>query len=114
MSSSISATKRARRSPKRSGSNGRQIGLGPVSIACGHFALLAARQGDFCRAARLEGYAQRALRDVGVQRETTERSVNDALMPLLHDALSPEKLNALLADGAAFDQDAAVTEALAL
>jgi predicted ATPase/class 3 adenylate cyclase len=82
--------------------------------AIGHLAHLAAETGDPARAARLLGYSDTVYRKIGDVRELTEQRGYDRALELIRAALSDDRIRALMAEGAAMEQDAAVAEAMAI
>jgi predicted ATPase/class 3 adenylate cyclase len=83
-----------------------------VGIGIEHIALGCALQGEFERAARLEGFANRFMVAVGFEREYTEATTRERLMSLLRERFSAAELENLLAEGAALGEDAAFEEAM--
>ncbi len=84
-----------------------------VVLTLEHLALACALKGDFERAARLEGYADNALRAIGAERERTETITHERLAVLLKEHFSAVELRALLAAGAALMPGEAIAEGLA-
>jgi hypothetical protein len=78
----------------------------------GDIALAYALRGDLTRAANLEGFVGVAFRRHGFAREFTETTTYDRLMALLGDWLAPDRIEGLLADGAARTPQAAIALAL--
>lgn len=85
-----------------------------VAIALQHLAQVAARQGDTETAARLVGYADAAYASERHDRHPTEKHEYERIVAILRNAYAPSRLNALLTDGRALSQDAAVKLALAI
>ena len=83
-----------------------------VSIAIEHLALVSALRGDLERAARLGGFATRALEDQGYVREFTERHSFDRLAALLAAGLAPDDVARLRAEGEALKPEDAIALAL--
>jgi len=83
-----------------------------VAIGIEHVALVYALDDKFECAARLEGFARRAMEAVGFVREYTEIGTYDRLMSLLRARFSETGLATLLAEGAALTEDQAFAEAL--
>ena len=85
-----------------------------VMIALGieHLALVSALGGDLLRAARTEGYVDALLRRKGAEREPTETTTYNRLMAQLGEALAPDELERLLAEGAALTPESAIALAL--
>ncbi len=82
--------------------------------AIGHLAYLAAETGDPIRAARLLGYSDAVYRKIGDVRELTEQRGYDRALELIRAALPEHQICALMVEGAAMEQDAAVAEAMAI
>ncbi|MDQ6826540.1 MAG: hypothetical protein M3Z14_04980, partial [Candidatus Eremiobacteraeota bacterium] len=83
-----------------------------VPVTLEHLALACGLDGDFMRAARLEGYVENGLRTVGYEREYTEMVTQERLIALLREHFSASELDALFAAGAALTPDEAIAEAL--
>jgi predicted ATPase len=83
-----------------------------IAIALQHFALLMALSGQPQKAARLLGYVEVQLNELGITRETTEKWCYEKLMAALREHLSEAEITKLAADGAAWSEDQAVEEAL--
>jgi predicted ATPase/class 3 adenylate cyclase len=83
-----------------------------IASSLEHIALICALGGDLERAARLEAYADAALRRHGLEREHTETATHDRLTGLLHAGLSPEELRRSSAAGEALRPEAAIALAL--
>jgi predicted ATPase len=86
----------------------------PVAWAIGHLARLAAETGDPERAARLLGYADEAYRVTASARESTEQSGYDRTLERIRITLPPERVTALMAEGAALEDAVAVSHARAV
>jgi predicted ATPase/class 3 adenylate cyclase len=84
-----------------------------VAVAIGHIANLAAETGDRERAARLLGYADAVYERNGNAREPTEKRGYDRALEIIRATLSEDRVRALMAEGAAMEQEAAVSEAMA-
>ncbi len=82
--------------------------------AIGHFAHLAAETGDPVRAARLLGYSDAVYVRIGDVREPTEQRGYDRALERIRTTLAEDRIRALMAEGAAMEQDAAVAEAMAI
>ncbi len=82
-----------------------------AAIAIEHVALIAALGGRTHAAARLEGYADARLRTAGCEREFTEITTYDRLLPILRERLTPAELEALFDEGAAWTADEAIAGA---
>jgi len=83
-----------------------------IAIALQHFALIMALQGQLQSAARLLGYADVRLKELGVTREPTEKWGYDKLIAALHEGLGEAEIEKLAAEGAGWSEDQAVEEAL--
>jgi ATP/maltotriose-dependent transcriptional regulator MalT len=83
-----------------------------IASSLEHIALIGALGGDLERAARLEAYADAALRRHGLEREHTETATHDRLTGLLRAGLSPEELRRSSAAGEALQPEAAIALAL--
>jgi len=82
-----------------------------VACTLQHFALLGVlRQAH--NAARLMGYVNLLHKELGLERESTERWANEKLMAALREQLSEAETEKLAAEGAAWSEDQAVEEAL--
>ncbi|HZV77524.1 MAG TPA: adenylate/guanylate cyclase domain-containing protein [Candidatus Babeliales bacterium] len=79
-----------------------------------HLALLAVLGGDAQRCGRLLGYAEAQFTALGVQRGGPEQWGYDKLMAPLRETLSADEIARLAAEGAAWSEDQAVAEALAV
>jgi len=79
-----------------------------------HHALLAALRKDEERAALLLGYTQAQYRIAGRGRQTTETLGYERLLKLLQERFTSEELEKLFASGAALEEGAAVSLALAV
>jgi predicted ATPase/DNA-binding XRE family transcriptional regulator len=84
-----------------------------VTIAIQHLAALAAAKGDAERAARLFGYVERGYRrETHALRETVARRSYGLLVKAIDAKLTPQRRAAALEQGANFDEEIAVREAL--
>jgi predicted ATPase len=83
-----------------------------VAIAFQHLALLAALRGESPNAAGLIGYVNALFRELGMEREPTEKWCYEKLMATLREQLSEAEIQKLAAEGAAWSEDQAVEEAL--
>ena len=83
-----------------------------VAVAMEHLSLVYALRGELTLAAVLEGYADAALQRYGFTREFTETTTHDRLTALLREALAPDELARLGAEGASLTPEAAVALAL--
>jgi hypothetical protein len=79
-----------------------------------HHALLAALRHDEERAALLLGYTREQYRVAGRGRQTTETLGYERLSKLLRERFASEEVDKLLASGAALEEGAAVSLALAV
>jgi predicted ATPase/DNA-binding winged helix-turn-helix (wHTH) protein len=77
-------------------------------------ALIAAIQGSFAAAGRLFGYVQSRHVQMGTVRSIGSQAVHDRLLALLRQSLNPEELERLAAQGATFEEDEIVAEAVAV
>jgi hypothetical protein len=68
--------------------------------------------GDVNGAARLIGYGNLQFKELGYEREITEKWGYDKLMTALREQLSETEIEKLAAEGAAWSEDRAVEEAL--
>jgi predicted ATPase len=85
-----------------------------IAIALQHLALLAGLGGDARRAAQLLGYVDAQYTVLGMQRESTEQWGYDKLTAALRETLSENEIAQLAAEGAAWSEDRAVAQALAV
>jgi len=83
-----------------------------IALALQHFALLGALHREVDNAARLIGYVNVQLKELGSEREYTENWGYEKLMTALHERLSEAEIEKLAAEGAAWSEDQAVEEAL--
>ena len=77
-----------------------------------HLALLLALRGEVHDAARLIGYVNVQYKELGMEREATEKWGYEKLMAALHQQLTDAQIETLAAEGAAWSEDQAVEEAL--
>ena len=77
-----------------------------------HLAVLIGLGGDARRAERLLGYVDSQFAALRIPRGPTEQDGYDKLTVALRNALSPDEIAALAAEGAAWTEDRAVEEAL--
>jgi diguanylate cyclase (GGDEF)-like protein len=82
--------------------------------AIGHLAHVCAETGDPVRSTRLLGYADAVYRRSGKTREPTERRGYDRALDLIRAALDEERIQTLMAEGAAMDEEEAASIALAI
>jgi predicted ATPase len=83
-----------------------------LADAIGHLALIAALSQQPQPAARLSGWADAKYAELGEPRESTETWSAERLSTTLRDLLSDANLNALRAEGAAWDEEQTIKEAL--
>ncbi len=83
-----------------------------VAIALQHLAVLGALRGALPNASRLIGYVDAQYKELGNEREPTEKWGYDKLMAALREHLSEAEIEKLAAEGAAWSEDQAVEEAL--
>jgi len=83
-----------------------------IAYVLQHFALLMALLGQTQSAARLLGYVDVQLKELGITRETTEKWGYDKLMAALREHLSEAEIEKLGLEGAVWSEDQAVEEAL--
>jgi predicted ATPase/class 3 adenylate cyclase len=83
-----------------------------VAIALQHFAMLLALRGEMHDAARLVGYVNAQYKELGSEREPTEKWGYEKLMAALREQLSEAEMEKRAAEGAAWSEDQAVEEAL--
>jgi predicted ATPase/class 3 adenylate cyclase len=89
------------------------IHIGHVTFVLEHLALVLALGGDHARAAQLAAHADAALRDLGSEREFTEKAARTRLDVLLAERLPSNERIALETRGAAMSREEAVAHALA-
>ena len=90
------------------------IHIGQNSFALEHLALVLALENDHAHAAQLAAHADAALRNLGSEREFTEKTTRTRLDALLAERLSSDQRESLTARGAAMRNDKAVALALAV
>ena len=83
-----------------------------IAIALQHIALILVLRGEVKKAARLIGYVNAQFKELGVERDITEKWGYDRLMAALHERLIEAEIQKLAAEGAAWSEDQAVEEAL--
>ena len=83
-----------------------------IAVALQHLALLWALRGEVNDAAQLIGYLNVQFKELGSEREATEKWGYEKLMAALHEQLSDALIEKLAAEGAAWSEDQAVEEAL--
>jgi hypothetical protein len=84
-----------------------------VAVSLQHLALLLARRGEVNDAARLVGYVNVQLEELGVERPDTEKWGYDKLMAALREKLGEDEIERLVAEGSAWSEDQAVERASA-
>ena len=89
------------------------IHIGPISFGLEHLALVLALEGDHARAAQLAAHADATLRDLGLEREFSEKATRSRLDAFLAERLPNNELTALETRGAAMSREEAVALALA-
>jgi predicted ATPase/class 3 adenylate cyclase len=83
-----------------------------IAIALQHIALLLALRGEVNDAAGLVSYVNVQYKELGQEREATEKWGYEKLMAALHEQLSEAEIERLAAEGAAWSEDRAAKEAL--
>jgi predicted ATPase len=83
-----------------------------IETSLQHFALLMALLGRTQGAARLLGYVDVQLKELGVKRELTEEWGYQKLTALLRERLSEAEITKLAAEGAEWSEDQVIEEAL--
>jgi predicted ATPase/class 3 adenylate cyclase len=83
-----------------------------TAIALQHIALLLALRGKVNDAARLIGYVNAQFKELGYEREATEKWSYEKLMAALREQLSEAEIEKLAAEGAGWPEDRAAEEAL--
>ncbi len=91
----------------------REPGHAYIASAIQPLALVFALRGDHARAATLQSYVEAAFQGRGSARTLPDRRMHDRLTALLNDALTPDELARLRAEGAALTPEAAIALALA-
>jgi predicted ATPase/class 3 adenylate cyclase len=86
----------------------------PITFAIANLAAIAARRGDFASAATLSGFCDAWYRTAAVTREPLELRPFSILMSALEQSLPADQLATLRAQGAALDEDQAVSLALSI
>ena len=87
--------------------------IGHVTLALEHLALVLALEDDHARAAQFAAHTDTTLRDLGYEREFTERTTRTRLDALLDERLPIDQRRTLEARGAAMSTEEAVALALA-
>ncbi len=82
-----------------------------TAVALQHIALLGALHGEVRSAAQLIGYVDAQNKELGSERESTEKWGYDKLMAALREQLTNAEIEKLAAEGAAWSEDRAVEEA---
>jgi predicted ATPase/class 3 adenylate cyclase len=77
-----------------------------------HFALIAGLRAQLHAAARLLGYVDSQYKDLGLERESTERWGHEKLIALLRERLSDAEIDRLSSAGAMWSENTALEEAL--
>lgn len=83
-----------------------------IAIALQHLAQLAALGADGRRAAALLGYISARFTELGIKREFTEQWGYDKLLAALRETFPEDEIAQQSAEGATWDEDRAVAEAL--
>ena len=83
-----------------------------VAFCIQHLAVIIALRGEAQRAARLRGFVDIGLRELGIQPGPTEKWSYQKLTALLSERLSEAEIAKFAAEGAAWSEDQAVEEAL--
>ncbi len=83
-----------------------------AAVALQHIALLGALRGEVRSAAHIIGYVNMQYKDLGNEREYTEKWGYEKLVAALREHLSEAEIEKLAAEGAAWSEDQAVEEAL--
>ena len=84
------------------------------AICMQHLATVAVLSGDVRRGALLLGFTETLYREIGYEREATERRTYEMTMTALRERLTEQEIEALGAEGAALSEDRAVAEAMAV
>lgn len=82
-----------------------------VAFGFQHLAAIAALRDETQLAARLRGYVDILLQELGIHRQRTEKWSYEKLMTALRAHLSEAEIEKLAAEGAAWSEDQAVEEA---
>ena len=85
-----------------------------IAVALQHLAVISRLDGDIRRAAQLLGYVDAQYKELGMEREATEKWGYEKLMAALREKLSEREIAKLAAEGGAWSEDQAVEEALKL
>jgi hypothetical protein len=83
-----------------------------AALAVQHLASVASASGNYERAVRLLAFADAQFAKLGVQRDTSELFTYDRLRRALADAIPSDRLQTLIAAGAAMNESQAVAESL--
>jgi tetratricopeptide (TPR) repeat protein len=83
-----------------------------IAIALQHLALLMALRGQPQSAARLLGYVDAQYKELGQERESTEKWGYYKLMSTLREHIRETEIEKLAAEGAVWSEDQAIEEAL--
>ena len=108
----IDTAREAAREGVRLGRQAQDAGLTAVGLQ--HLALLGAMGREVRSAAHLIGYVNMRYKELGAERETTEKWGYDKLTAALREKLSEDEIAKLAAEGATWSEDQAVEEALRL
>ena len=82
-----------------------------IAIALQHLALLVALRGEVNDATRLIGYVNGQYKELGSERQATEKWGYENLMTALHEQLSEAQIRRFAAEGATWTEDQAVEAA---
>ncbi|HLJ83595.1 MAG TPA: tetratricopeptide repeat protein [Candidatus Eremiobacteraceae bacterium] len=82
-----------------------------IVIALQHLALLATQRKGIHRAAQLIGYVDARFRELGYERQPTERWGYEKVTAILRERLSDAEIETLAAEGAAWPEERALEEA---
>jgi hypothetical protein len=83
-----------------------------IAVALQHIGLLLALRGEVNDAVRLIGYVDLQYKELGNEREATEKWGDEKLMAALYEQLSEAEIGKLAAEGAAWSEDQAAEVAL--
>ena len=89
------------------------VHFGQITFALEHLALVLALRGDDARAVQIAAHADATLRNLGFEREITEKATRTRLDVLLAERLQSDQRTALETRGAAMSREEAVVLALA-
>jgi len=85
-----------------------------VTLSLEHLALAAALEGDVAAAARLVGYGDSCHARLSLARQRHEQAARETVQARLEAGLDSETRTRLIAEGAAWAEDAAVAAALGM